>query len=141
MRTLAFDAVAVGDALPELSLPITATLVVAGALASRDFTPVHHDRAAAQAQGMSDVFMNILTTNGLVGRYVTDWAGPDAVLRNVAIKLGAPNLPGDTMKMVGSVKGKDPATGEVTVEVAGKNGWGHHVTGTVRLALPRGSAR
>jgi acyl dehydratase len=137
MKTLRFDDVKVGDALPELPIPITATLVVGGALASRDFTPVHHDKAAAQAQGMSDVFMNILTTNGLVGRYVTDWAGPDAVVRNVAIKLGAPNLPGDTMKMVGNVKAKDPEKGEVVVEVTGKNGWGNHVTGTVRLGLPR----
>jgi acyl dehydratase len=139
MKTLRFEQVKVGDALPELPIPITVTLVVGGALASRDFTPVHHDKAAAQAQGMSDVFMNILTTNGLVGRYVTDWAGPDAVVKNVAVRLGAPNLPGDTMKMVGSVKSKDDAAGELVVEVAGKNGWGNHVTGTVRLALPRSS--
>jgi acyl dehydratase len=137
MKTLRFESVKVGDALPELPIPITVTLVVGGALASRDYTPVHHDKAAAQAQGMSDVFMNILTTNGLVGRYVTDWAGPDAIVRNVAIKLGAPNLPGDTMKMVGSVKSKDDAKAEVVVEIAGKNGWGNHVTGTVRVALPR----
>jgi len=137
MKTRSFESVQVGDPLPELPIPITVTLVVGGALASRDYTPVHHDKAAAQAQGMSDVFMNILTTNGLVGRYVTDWAGPDAMVQNVAIKLGAPNLPGDTMKLAGSVKIKDMATGEVTVEVAGKNGWGNHVTGTVRLALPR----
>ena len=140
MKTLRFESVQVGDALPELPIPITVTLVVGGALASRDYTPVHHDKSAAQAQGMSDVFMNILTTNGLVGRYVTDWAGPDAIVKNVAIKLGAPNLPGDTMKMVGSVKSKDDAAGEVVVEIAGKNGWGNHVTGTVRLALPKGAA-
>jgi 3-oxo-4,17-pregnadiene-20-carboxyl-CoA hydratase beta subunit len=137
MKTRSYESVAVGDTLPELPIPITVTLVVGGALASRDYTPVHHDKAAAQAQGVSDVFMNILTTNGLVGRYVTDWAGPDAVVRNVAIKLGAPNLPGDTMKMVGSVKSKDDATGEVVLDVAGKNGWGNHVNGTVRVALPR----
>jgi acyl dehydratase len=137
MKTLRFESVQVGDALPELPIPITVTLVVGGALASRDYTPVHHDKAAAQAQGMGDVFMNILTTNGLVGRYVTDWAGPDAVVKNVAIKLGAPNLPGDTMKRVGSVKEKNDAAGELVVEVAGKNNWGNHVTGTVRLALPR----
>jgi acyl dehydratase len=140
MKTLRFEQVQVGDALPELPIPITVTLVVGGALASRDYTPVHHDKAAAQAQGMGDVFMNILTTNGLVGRYVTDWAGPDAVVKNVAIKLGAPNLPGDTMKMVGSVKAKNDAAGEVVVEIAGKNNWGNHVTGTVRLALPKGAA-
>jgi acyl dehydratase len=137
MKTRSFDSIHVGETLPELAIPITVTLVVAGAIASRDYTPVHHDRAAAQAQGMADVFMNILTTNGLVGRYVTDWAGPDARLRNVAIKLGAPNLPGDTMKMQGSVKSADAKSGEVVVEIAGKNGWGNHVTGTVRVALPR----
>jgi acyl dehydratase len=132
-----FEDVSVGDALPELAVPITTSLVVSGALASRDFTPVHHDRAAAQAQGMSDVFMNILTTNGLVGRFVTDWAGPDAALRAVAIKLGAPNLPGDTMRMRGSVTSRDEAKGEVTVTVAGSNSWGDHVTGSVVVALPR----
>jgi len=135
--TLALDAVAVGTALPELPIPITTTLIVAGALASRDFTALHHDKAAAQAGGMQDVFMNILTTNGLVGRYVTDWAGPDAVLKRVAIKLGAPNLPGDTMKMTGVVKKKDEAAGVLEVEVAGRNSWGDHVTGTVVVALPR----
>ena len=123
----------VGDALPELSIPLTASLIVAGALASRDFTPVHHDRSAAQATGLQDVFMNILTTNGLVGRYVTDWIGPDAVLRNVAIKLGAPNLPGDTLTFSGTVASK---TGdELGIEIKGVNSWGDHVTGTVRVAI------
>ena len=133
-----FDAVRVGETLPGLEIPITSTLIVGGALASRDFTPVHHDRAAAQAQGMSDVFMNILTTNGLVGRYVTDWAGPDAILREVAIKLGAPNLPGDSMKFTGTVSSRDESTATVTVEIVGRNAWGDHVTGSVRLDLPRG---
>lgn len=138
-KTMAFKDVAVGSKLPELQIPVTTTLIVAGALASRDYTPVHHDRAAAQASGMQDVFMNILTTNGLVGRYVTDWAGPDAVLTGVAIKLGAPNLPGDTMKMTGTVKSKDEAHGLVEVAVVGSNSWGDHVTGTVRVALPKGA--
>jgi acyl dehydratase len=122
----------VGEALPELAVPITASLVVGGALASRDFTPVHHDRAAANAAGMQDVFMNILTTNGLVGRYVSDWAGPDAAIRNINIKLGTPNLPGDTMTFSGTITSREGD--EVTVEVKGVNSWGDHVTGTVRVA-------
>jgi acyl dehydratase len=127
--------VSAGDDLPPLPISITTSLVVGGALASRDFTPVHHDRSAAQAAGMQDVFMNILTTNGLVGRYVTDWAGPDAVLRRLAIKLGTPNLPGDTMTFTGKVSSVEGD--EVTVEVVGKNSWGDHVTGSVRVALPQ----
>jgi acyl dehydratase len=137
MRTLALKDVSVGTALPELPIPVTTTMIVAGALASRDFTPLHHDRSAAEAGGMQDVFMNILTTNGLVGRYVTDWAGPDAVLRRVAIKLGAPNLPGDTMRLTGTVRAKDDEAGVVEVQIAGTNSWGDHVTGTVVVALPR----
>ena len=84
--------------------------------------------------------MKSVATDGLLGIYVTDWAGPDAIVKNVAIKLGAPNLPGYTMKIVGSVKSKDDAAGELVVEIAGKNGWGNHVTGTVRVALPKGAA-
>lgn len=137
--TIGFDEVQVGTQLPELAVDVTTTLVVAGALASHDFTPVHHDKAAAQATGMQDVFMNILTTNGLVGRYVTDWAGPGAIVKNVSIKLGGPNLPGDTMKMSGKVTAKDDKTGLVDVAVVGANSWGDHVTGTVKIALPKGA--
>jgi hypothetical protein len=82
--------------------------------------------------------MNILTTNGLVGRYVTDWAGPDAVVKNIVIKLGAPNVPGDTMKMRGTIKAKDDSDATVVVDVVGANGWGNHVNGTVKVALPTG---
>jgi acyl dehydratase len=138
-ESIAFADVKVGDQLPELAIDLTVSLIVGGALASRDYTPVHHDKAAAQATGMQDVFMNILTTNGLVGRYVTDWAGIDAVIKKVSIKLGSPNLPGDTMKMTGAVTGKDEASATVVVEVAGKNAWGSHVTGTVSVALPTGA--
>jgi acyl dehydratase len=138
-ESIALADVKVGDQLPELAIDLTVSLIVGGALASRDYTPVHHDKAAAQATGMQDVFMNILTTNGLVGRYVTDWAGIDAVINKVSIKLGTPNLPGDTMKMTGAVTEKDEASGTVVVEVAGKNAWGSHVTGTVSVALPTGA--
>ena len=127
----------VGDALPELDVELTAAIIVGGAMASRDFTPVHHDRASAQATGMTDVFMNILTTNGYVGRFVSDWAGPDAALKKVAIKLGTPNLPGDTMKMRGAVSAVNVDAGTVDIEVVAKNSWGDHATGTVTVALPR----
>ena len=74
---------------------------MATAIASRDYQDVHHDPGLAQERGSHDIFMNILTTNGFVGRFITDWAGPDAVLKSVKIRLGAPNYPGDTMTMTG----------------------------------------
>jgi acyl dehydratase len=138
-RSLRFSDVTIGDELPGLDVPLTASIIVGGALASQDFTPVHHDRSAAQAQGMQDVFMNILTTNGYVGRYVTDWAGPDAAIRQLSVKLGGPNLPGDTMKMSGKVVEADAEAGTVGVDVVGKNAWGNHVEGRVVVALPAGA--
>jgi hypothetical protein len=138
-RALRLADVKVGDELPGLDVPLTAAVIVGGALASRDFTPVHHDSRAAQAQGMQDVFMNILTTNGYVGRFVTDWAGPAAEIRGLSIKLGTPNVVGDVMKLRGRVASVDAEQGLVEVEVVGKNAWGNHVEGKVRLALPKGA--
>jgi acyl dehydratase len=133
-RTLRYDEVAEGDALPPLVVPITPTVIVSGAIASRDYQEVHHDRDLAVARGSKDIFMNILTSNGWVGRFVTDWAGPEALLRRVDIRLGAPNYPGDTMTLRGRVASK--RDGLVTLEIEGANSLGHHVTGSVVLALP-----
>ncbi len=124
----------VGDELPTLVIPLTRTLIVATAIASRDYQDVHHDPALAQERGSPDIFMNILSTNGFVGRFITDWAGPDAVLKRVKIRLGAPNHPGDTMTMTGKVTKKDGDVVEVAVR--GANSRGDHVTGTVTLELP-----
>ncbi|MFD5627539.1 MaoC family dehydratase [Streptomyces sp. NPDC127072] len=128
----------VGDVLPPLEIDITRTLIVAGAIASRDYQDVHHDAELARQKGSPDIFMNILTTNGLVGRYVTDHFGPGAVLRGVAIRLGAPNYPGDTMVLTGSVE--ELAGDTATVRIVGANAIGRHVTGTVTVTLPSGEA-
>ncbi|MQT01407.1 acyl dehydratase [Streptomyces jumonjinensis] len=139
-----------GDELPPLEIPITRTLIVAGAVASRDYQDVHHDAELARQKGSPDVFMNILTTNGLVGRYITDFFGERAMLRKVAIRLGAPNYPGDTMVLRGTVvsvadsaggpaggPADGPAGGRtVDVRITGVNGARNHVTGTVTVTLP-----
>ncbi|MFE3941602.1 MaoC family dehydratase [Streptomyces sp. NPDC059118] len=128
-----------GDALAPLEIVVTRTLIVAGAIASRDYQDVHHDAELAREKGSPDIFMNILTTNGLVGRYVTDRLGPSAVLRRVAIRLGAPNYPGDTMVLTGTVTAvADDGTAEVAV--VGSNGLGRHVTGTVTVGVAEGAA-
>jgi hypothetical protein len=130
---LRYDDVEVGQELPGLDFPLTRTMIVSTAIASRDYQDVHHDPGLAQERGSQDIFMNILTTNGLVGRYVTDWAGPNAVLKAVKIRLGAPNYPGDTMLMSGSVTKKED--GLVEVSIRGANSLGDHVSGTVLFEL------
>ncbi|MCX4771141.1 MaoC family dehydratase [Streptomyces sp. NBC_01260] len=129
----------VGEELAPLEIAVTRTLIVAGAVASRDYQDVHHDAELAREKGSPDIFMNILTTNGLVGRYVTDHFGSSAVLRRVAIRLGVPNYPGDTMVLSGKVTALgDDGTAEVSI--VGVNGLGRHVTGTVTISVPEGSA-
>ena len=136
--TRTYDQVKVGDELPELVIELTPTVIISTAIASRDYQDVHHDRDLAEKKGSKDIFMNILSTNGFVGRFVTDWAGPNAILKSVSIRLGAPNYPYDTMRMTGKVEQKEIAGGEATVDlsVRGANELGDHVKGTVRVVLP-----
>lgn len=122
-----------GAALPELRIEATPTFVVSSALATRDFQDVHHDRDLAHARGSKDIFVNILTDTGLVQRYVTDWAGPAAVVRSIAIRLGVPCYAYDTLVFSGEVVAREGS--EVTVTVRALGQLGEHITGTVRLDL------
>ncbi len=138
MHSVDFEQVEPGQALPQLVIDISARLIVATAIATRDYQDVHHDKDRAQALGSKDIFMNILSSNGLVGRYVTDWSGPESLLKSIKIRLGAPNYPGDQMTLNGAVSRKWQADGEnlLEIELAGKNSLGNHVTGQVVVAIP-----
>jgi acyl dehydratase len=138
--TLAYNSIAVGDEVTPLTVPVTSTLIVAGAIASRDFMPVHHDRDFANSQGSPDIFLNILTTNGLCVKFLNDWAGPEAMLKKLSIRLGVPAFPNDPLRFTGSVAGKSSADGEGLVQVTfrGTNSLGEHVTGTAILGLLNG---
>ncbi len=134
MRTLTEDDIECGTVLPPLHIELTPTTVISTALATMDFTPVHHDTERAQAQSSKDIFLNILTTMGLVERYVTDWAGPEALIRGINVRLGVPAYAGDTLTLSGTVISRED--GEVTVQVRGAVSLGDHATGTVRFCLP-----
>jgi MaoC like domain len=131
-------ALRVGQVLPVLRIPVTHKLIVGGALATQDFIPVHHNLPAAQAAGMQDIFMNILTTSGLCARYLSDWAGAGSRLQALKFNLLAPNFPGDVMVMAGAVTAIDtgPTQAAVTVAFSGSNQLGYHTTGEATLAVP-----
>lgn len=123
----------VGEQLPEWSLPLTPTTIVSTAIATRDWQDVHHDRDVAQAAGSQDIFMNILTSNGLVERYVVDALGHDTELKGIAIRLGAPAYPYDTLTFRGTVESVED--GVATIAVVGSVSRGDHVTGKVKVAV------
>ena len=143
MSTTAPSVLEVGVRLPSWELPVTPTLVVSTAIATRDFQDVHHDRDLAVERGSKDIFLNILTTTGLVQRYVTDQLGPEVLVRGVKIRLGAPAYPYDTLTFTGWVGEEVEVEGEhrFLVDVRGSNSLGDHVTGEVTVAPVPGGVR
>ncbi|KFU77931.1 MaoC like domain-containing protein [Amycolatopsis lurida] len=123
----------VGTELPPLKIEATPTFVVSTALATRDFQDVHHDRDAAVQRGSKDIFLNILTDTGLVQRFVTDWAGPEAFVRSIKIRLGVPCYAYDTLTFTGRVTERDGD--DVVIAVSGVDSLGEHVMGTVAITL------
>ena len=123
-----------GTELPPLTIEATPTFVVSTALATRDFQDVHHDRDAAVARGSKDIFLNILTDTGLVQRFVSEWAGPEALIRSIKIRLGVPCYAYDTLTFTGRVV--SCAGRDVVVSVSGVDSLGEHVAGTVEVTLP-----
>ena len=136
--TLDWNAIRVGDPIAAMRIDVTATVVVAGAIASRDFMPVHHDRDYANSQGSPNIFMNILTDTGYCSRFLTDWAGPEAMVRRVAIRLGVPAYAGSVLEYAGTVTGKSQLDDEglVEVEFRATNDSGDHLSGTALIGLP-----
>lgn len=144
--TLRWANIDVGDEVTPLEIPVTTTMIVAGAIASRDFMPVHHDRDYANKQGSPNLFMNILTSNGYCVRFLTDWAGPEAMITKLAIRLGVPSFPDDPLRFTGSVTGKTkgpagvrPAENFVEVTFQAANSLGNHVSGTAVVSLLDGA--
>jgi hypothetical protein len=125
--------IAVGAKLPELKLYSDPTFIVSTAIATRDYQDVHHDRDSAQAKGSKDIFVNILTDTGLVQRYITDWAGPDAVLRSIGLRLGVPWYAYDTTTFSGEVTAVEDDV--ITLKVVGANSLGDHVVATATLTI------
>ena len=123
----------VGTQLPELRIEATPTFVVSSALATRDFQDVHHDRDAAQSRGSADIFVNILTDTGLVQRFITDWAGPSAVIKTIGLRLGVPWYAYDTVTFNGEVTAVDD--GLITLKIVGSNSLGDHVIANATLTI------
>ena len=135
------DNVQIGDELPISPVPVTTLLIVSTALATRDYQDVHHDPKAAQSKGMPNIFMNILTSAGIVSRWINDWAGSEIDWSSIELRLGTPNHPDDTMTLSGSITEKTQHGSQVSLNIAflGKNDRGVHVSGNAKILLPENS--
>jgi len=137
-KSLCWEDVAEGQELPTVAREITPTTVVACAIASRDFTPLHHDREYAQTAGLKDIFINTPTIYGFAGKYMTDWSGPEGVLKEISLRMMMPCFVGDTLTMTGKVARKylDGNEHLVDVEYTFTVPAGVNSSGKVILSLP-----
>jgi acyl dehydratase len=136
---LTADAVKEGDCLAPLGVEVSATTVVLGAMASRDWRPMHHDRDFAVHQGVRDIFLNTPNQAAWFERYLTDWSGPRGRLGRMSFKMRRPVCPGDTMVLRGTVRkvevdGAGCVWAEVAVDLTVD---GESATScTARIAIP-----
>lgn len=137
-KSLKASDVQVGDPVKPMNINLTHTIVTATAIASRDFMPVHHDKDYALKQFAPDIFLNILSSNGYVSKFLTDWAGPEAWVKKINIKLGVPAVPHQVLKFTGTVTHITHVGNECEIEVSiqAANDSGNHVTGTATITLP-----
>ena len=137
--TLPVSSLTVGQEVPPMIVEVTTSQVIVGALASRDPQDVHHDRDIAKSRGFEDIFMNNMTTQGLVFRFVTDWLGPEVAAESIKFQLKRPMYPGDELHLSGRVtsieQGKEGRS-VATIEVVGKNRLGTHIVCEFRISLP-----
>ena len=132
--------VAVGDELPPLSYPVTATTVVLGALAARDWRPMHHDKDfAVERNGTRDIFLNTPNQAAWFERFVTDWTGPYGRLQRMTFRMLGSIFPGDTMVFRGAVTGTgvdEEGCGWVALDISVSVGGDAKTTCSARVALP-----
>ncbi len=104
-RRLLLQQIAPGDEIPSLACDVTATTVILGALATRDWRPMHHDRDFAQKRnGVKDIFLNTPNQAAWFERYVEDWAGPAGRLGRMKFRMRDSVFPGDRMVFRGTVE-------------------------------------
>jgi acyl dehydratase len=132
--------VAVGDVLPELAYPVTATTVVLGALASRDWRPMHHDKDfAVERNGVQDIFLNTPNQAAWFERFITDWTGPTGRLGRMTFRMLGSIFPGDVMVFRGTVTGTevdDTGCGWVDLDISVSVQDDPKTTCKARVALP-----
>jgi hypothetical protein len=129
-----------GQELPPLSIDVSTTTVVLGALASRDWRPMHHDyHFAVERNGMREVFLSTPNQAAWFERYLTDWTGPRGRLGRMKFRMKDSVFAGETMVLEGLVRRvetDDAGCGWCEVDVTMRVGERTSTQCTARIAIP-----
>jgi acyl dehydratase len=130
--------ISVGDRIPTLQVDVSASRIIATALASRDFMAIHHDVAHAARQGLPDIILNVIATGGFLERLVEEWAGPEVMLTSIKFRIGESVVPGDSARFDAEVTGKDVCGVECQVQLVinVSTEKGTHAVGTMKFTVP-----
>lgn len=141
IKNLTLDQIVEGQTLPELYHDVTATTVVLGALASRDWRPMHHDKDfAVNRNGLKNIFVNTPNNAAWFERYITDWTGPKGRLGRIKFTMKDSVFPDDRMVMSGTVKNVSMDAVEcawIDLELAMSVDGKVTTSCTARVAIPR----
>jgi acyl dehydratase len=101
---------------PLFTTPTRKTLVRYAA-ASHDFAPLHFDEPYAHSRGFPTVLVHGMLKAGYLGHLVTEWAGPDAILRRFSVRYLRPDYPDNRLACFGRVLQLSPAADGTDVEL------------------------
>jgi acyl dehydratase len=135
----AFDAVAVGDALPSRTFPLTRLDLVRYAGASGDFNVIHWNQRIARSVGLPDVIAHGMLTMATAARLVTDWAGDPGAVVEYGVRFTKPvvvpdDAGGAELEVSGVVADKDEAARTVRVDLTATSG-GNKVLGRAQAVV------
>ncbi len=80
----------VGDAIAERVFWINRDLLKKYADASGDQNPIHQDEAFAKSVGLPDVIAHGMLTMALAGKFISDWAGGPAAVKEFSARFVKP---------------------------------------------------
>jgi acyl dehydratase len=84
-----YDSVEAGSQIGVVSYPVTRLGLVKYCGASGDFNVIHWNERIAKSVGLPDVIAHGMFTMAQAGRFVTDWAGPRAVVTEFGVRFSS----------------------------------------------------
>lgn len=107
----------VGQPVPPVELVPDEIMLLRFGAATRNTHRIHYDTAFARSEGLDGPVVMAQLHGCLFQRTAAAFAGPAGRVCEVAWQNRAPAYPGDRLRVSGTVREVDPATGEVTLDL------------------------